>query len=461
MAVVRETGLLELGRNLLLGNTVQNRSSRAVAERVGGQSQVILQELAQIHTRNNAERRKNDVNRRSILQERHVADRDHAGNNAFIPVASGHLVAHLHLPQIGHRNLHLFYYSGLEFVALFGRKNFHVDHLAVLAVFQIQRRVAHISGLLAENSAQQPFFRREFGLAFGRDLADQDIAGMNFGANTDNAFRIQILELFLADIRDVACYHFGPKLGFAHVGRIMLNLDGSVAIVAHQPLRDNDGVLVVKAVPHHVSHEHVLAQSQLAVLDRRTIAQRLALFYLLAKRHDGRLVNATRGVRADKFMKAVSVHFAFLAGKLDTGAVDGRNLAVVRSRKDVPRRHGRGPLHAGTDERRVSFDARHALALHVRAHEGARSVVMFQKGNQARRHAQNLVRSHVQVIYDRHIGDGRLAMNAGRHFFFLKIAFLVNLHGSTGCAYALFLERIEVDNLVSNAGFYRNFRPVF
>src|SRR5690606_38319424 len=52
---------------------------------------------------------------------------------------------------------------------------------------QAERSVAHVAGLLAEDRAQQLFFRGHRALALGRDLADQDIARVHFGADIDDA----------------------------------------------------------------------------------------------------------------------------------------------------------------------------------------------------------------------------------------------------------------------------------
>src|SRR5262249_15823803 len=42
-----------------------------------------------------------------------------------------------------------------------------------------QRGVAHVRGFLAENRAQQLFFRRHWAFALRRDLADQNVAGVD------------------------------------------------------------------------------------------------------------------------------------------------------------------------------------------------------------------------------------------------------------------------------------------
>ena len=49
--------------------------------------------------------------------------------------------------------------------------------------------------LLAEDGAQQLFFRRQLGFALGRDLADQHVAGFDFGADVDDAGLVQAGQL--------------------------------------------------------------------------------------------------------------------------------------------------------------------------------------------------------------------------------------------------------------------------
>ena len=50
-----------------------------------------------------------------------------------------------------------------------------------------ERGIANIAGLLAEDGAEQLLFRRELGLALGRDLADEDVVVADLGADADDA----------------------------------------------------------------------------------------------------------------------------------------------------------------------------------------------------------------------------------------------------------------------------------
>ena len=65
-----------------------------------------------------------------------------------------------------------------------------------------QRGVAHVGGLFAEDGAQQLFFRRHRAFALRRDLADQDVARLHFGADIDDAGFVEVLERFFADVRE-------------------------------------------------------------------------------------------------------------------------------------------------------------------------------------------------------------------------------------------------------------------
>ena len=73
----------------------------------------------------------------------------------------------------------------------FAGEHLHVDHGALRTLVDAQRRVLHVGRLLAEDRAQQLFFRRQRGLALGRDLAHQHVARVHLGADIDDAGLVQ------------------------------------------------------------------------------------------------------------------------------------------------------------------------------------------------------------------------------------------------------------------------------
>jgi hypothetical protein len=69
----------------------------------------------------------------------------------------------------------------------FAGEHLHIDDDTVHARRHAQRGVLNVGGLLTEDRTQQLLFRRELGLALGRDLADQHVTSFNLCADIDNA----------------------------------------------------------------------------------------------------------------------------------------------------------------------------------------------------------------------------------------------------------------------------------
>ena len=76
-----------------------------------------FQDLPHVHAARHAERIQHQIDRRAVLEERHVLDRHDARNDALVAVAAGHLVARLQLAL--HRDEHLdhLHHAGRQFVA--------------------------------------------------------------------------------------------------------------------------------------------------------------------------------------------------------------------------------------------------------------------------------------------------------------------------------------------------------
>ena len=67
------------------------------------------------------------------------------------------------------------------------REDLHVDDRAFDARRRLERGVADVAGLLAEDGAEQLLFRSELRLALRRDFADEDVALLDGGADADDA----------------------------------------------------------------------------------------------------------------------------------------------------------------------------------------------------------------------------------------------------------------------------------
>jgi hypothetical protein len=93
---------------------------------------------------------------------------------------------------------------------------------------------------------------------------------------------VEVLERFLADVRDVARDFFRPKLRVTGGDLEFLDVDGGEDVLAEDLLGDEDRVLEVVAVPRHERHEHVAAERHLTLVGRGTVGDDLAGLDLLA-----------------------------------------------------------------------------------------------------------------------------------------------------------------------------------
>ena len=90
---VRQPRPRELGVDLALPRTVKDRRRHAEANPVGGPTQVVLQDLAQVDAALDSDWIQDDIHGSPVRQVRHVLNRDHLRNNALVAVPPGHLVA--------------------------------------------------------------------------------------------------------------------------------------------------------------------------------------------------------------------------------------------------------------------------------------------------------------------------------------------------------------------------------
>ena len=260
-------------------------------------------------------------------------------------------------------------------------------------------RVLHLARLLAEDRAQQALLRRQLGLALGRDLADEDVAGADLGADVDDPLLVEVLEGLLADVRDVARDLLGAQLGVPRLDLVLLDVDAREQVVAHEALADDDRVLVVAALPAHERHEDVPAERELAAVGRRAeSAIGVAVVDPLADRDDRALVDAGALVAAHELEQPVLVQLARVGLDLDPLGGHAGHDAGAAGDDDLAGVARGARLHAGADDRRLRLEERHRLALHVRAHEGAVGVVVLEERDQRRRHRDDLLGADVHVL---------------------------------------------------------------
>src|SRR5262249_20184347 len=149
--------------------------------------EVRFEHLADVHTARHTERVEHDVDRRAVGEVGHVLDGQDLGDHALVAVAAGELVALADLALLAGVDAHQLVYAGRQLVAVVAREDAHVDDLAGLAVRHLEAGVADLAGLLTEDRAEEPLLGGELGLALGRDLADEDVARADLGADADDA----------------------------------------------------------------------------------------------------------------------------------------------------------------------------------------------------------------------------------------------------------------------------------
>ena len=112
--------------------------------------------------------------------------------------------------------------------------------------------VSFTSAAFSPKMARRSFSSgRQLGLGLGGDLADEDVAGLHFRADADDAVVVEVLQRFLADVRDVARDFFRPELGVAGGDLELLDVDRGEDVLLEDLLGDEDRVLEVVAVPGH------------------------------------------------------------------------------------------------------------------------------------------------------------------------------------------------------------------
>ena len=273
---------------------------------------------------------------------------------------------------------------------------------------------------------QQFLFGRQLGLALGRNLTDQDVAGNHFRADAHDAGLVEVAERVLADVRDVARDLFGSELGVAGLDFADLNVNRREHVFLHEVFAEQDRVFEVVAFPRHEGHEHVTAQGQLAAIRRGTVGDDVAGLDHVALDHDGLLADARVVVRADELLEVVFVFLAaegivLVLGLFIAGVADADDFAVgvLDDAGALGTHYGAGVLggdvfEAGTDEGRLGAQERHGLALHVRAHQRAVRVVVLQEGHERGGDGHQLFGRHVHVVDLLGRGLGEVAAMAGQ-----------------------------------------------
>ena len=342
----------------------------------------------------------------------------------------------------------------------FTREDLDVDHGAGAALIHAQRGVLHVRSLLAENRAQQLLFRRQRGLTLGRDLADQRVAGLDFGTHVDDARLVEAVQLLFRQVRNVARDFFGTELGVARHHHEFFDMDRGVAVFGHHALADQDRILEVVAVPGHEGDQHVLTDGDFAQVGRRAVGNHITLGQQVAALDDGTLMDVGVLVGTLVLDQVVDVHtdftghgFDVVHADHDAGCIDVIHDTAAGCRHDRARVDRGNAFDTGADHGLFRTQHRHGLARHVGAHQCAVRVIVFEEGNQRGSHRHDLRGRHVHVL-DTVSGDQRrFTLFARRDQLAREAAFGVEFGVGLGDDVLAFFDCREVIDFGSDLAF--------
>ena len=363
---------------------------RDVPAGLGDPPEVVLQDLPDVHAGRDTEGVEDDVDGGAVGEEGHVLHGEDLRDDTLVPVAAGEFVAVADLAFLGDVDPHQLVDPGRKLVVVAGVEDPHPDDGAGLAVRHLEGGVADLAGLLPEDRAKQALLGGQLGLALRGDLADEDVAGRDLGSDADDAALVEVGQHLVGYVGDVAGDLLGAQLRVASVDLVLLDVDRGQDVVLHETLRQNDGVLVVEALPRHERHEEVLAERQLTLVGAGAVGQRGADLDAVPGRDQRALVDAGTRVGAHELLEPVRGVGGVVVGDLDdVGRDRGDHTGLLRE-GHVTDIHGGAVLHAGADERGLVADQRNRLALHVRSHQRPGCVVVLEERDQRGGHRDHL-----------------------------------------------------------------------
>ena len=264
----------------------------------------------------------------------------------------------------------------------------------------------------------------------------------------------------VAHVGDIAGDFFRSELGVAGGHFEFFDVDGRIDVVAHGTFGDEDGVFVVIAAPGHEGHDEVLAKGKFAVLDAGAVGKHVVLLHALAGVAGGLLAEAGVLVRLVVLQKIVAAHTAAIfdvqvvIGHDDAFGVGIAHHAVAFGKKAGAGVAGHIVFHARTDEGTFGTQERNGLTLHVRAHEGAVGVVVFEEGNQRGGDGDHLAgRDILQGDFIAGSHEHVAAGGAHGHVFFGEAAFSIDRGVGLSNDLVLFTGGVEMHDLFGLAAF--------
>ena len=151
-----------------------------------------LQHLPDVHTGRHTQRVQYDVQRTSVWKEWHILNRKHTGHNTLVTVTAGHLITYRDLSLLGNIDADCLIHTGGQLIAVLSCKYFCIHNDTVLTVRNLQGSITYFTGLLTENSTEQPLFRGQLCLSLRSYFTDQDITCADLRTDTNDSTLVQV-----------------------------------------------------------------------------------------------------------------------------------------------------------------------------------------------------------------------------------------------------------------------------
>jgi len=312
-----------------------------------------LQNLTDVHASRHTQGVKNDIHGGAICQEWHILYGDDLGNDALVTVASSHFVACHNLAALRHADAHDALHARRQVAVFVPIKDFDIHNLAASAMGHPQAGIFHIAQLLTEDGAQQFLLGSELFLTLWRDLAHQDIQRTHLSANPDDAFFVQITQRVIGDVGNLAGDLFGSEFGVARGQLVLFDMHGGEFVILDKPLAQQDGILIVAALPGDESHENILSQCQAAAFGGGAICQDVAALHALSLAHHRALVNTGALVGAAIFAQLVAFQAAIILRDHHTVSGDAHHHALFLRYQHQTGVSRRRSFHASANKGRL------------------------------------------------------------------------------------------------------------
>ena len=179
---------------------------------------------------------------------------------------------------------------------------------------------------------------------------------------------------------------------------VFLNVYRRVNVVTNESFIKKNCVLVVITFPSHKADERVLTQGDFSLMGSGTVGNYLTLLNVVALGDDGTLIEAGTLVGSLEFKQLVNILDAVLASNNNAVSLYAFHVAGSLGNNGNTGVKGSLVLHTRTNDRRIVYEQRNRLLLHVGTHKCTGVIVIFKERNHSRCNGYEHLRCYVHII---------------------------------------------------------------